>query len=99
MVINAKVDIYGESYPGEGNADIFMNGRHIAGYWKRGGYTKGTEASFKVKYSGKTYTQSWLQENMASRTVFYDENGEEIQFQVGKTFIVQCPLEKPVTYE
>lgn len=60
-------------FKGEGNADIFMNGRHIAGYWKRLG--------------------------MNQRTVFFDENGSEIQFQQGKTFIVQMNTEKEVSYE
>ena len=61
------------SFDGEGNAEIFMNGRHIAGYWKRLG--------------------------MNQRTVFYDENGQEIQFQRGTTFIVQMNTEKEVIYE
>ncbi len=62
-----------DGYPGEGNAEIFMNGRHIAGYWKR--------------------------EGMNTRTVFYDENGQEIAFQRGKTMIVQLPLEKGCSYK
>ena len=49
----------------EGNADIFMGGKHIAGYWKR--------------------------ENMESRTVFYDADGNEIQLQRGKTLISVVP--------
>ncbi|NLE93878.1 MAG: hypothetical protein GX599_07745, partial [Chloroflexi bacterium] len=46
---------------GEGNADIFFGGRHIAGYWVR--------------------------RDLQSRTIFYDENGQEIQLQRGKTWI------------
>ena len=60
-------------FPGEGNAEIFMNGRHIAGYWKRLG--------------------------MNQRTVFYDEHGQEIEFQRGSTYIVQVNTEKEVFYE
>ena len=45
-----------------GNADIFMGGVHIKGYWQR--------------------------EDMASRTVFYGEDGQEIELQRGKTLIV-----------
>lgn len=46
---------------GQGNAEIFQNGRYIPGYWVR--------------------------ENALARTVFYDQNGEEIKLQRGKTFI------------
>ena len=45
-----------------GNADIFMGGVHIKGYWQR--------------------------DDMASRTVFYGEDGQEIELQRGKTLIV-----------
>jgi len=60
-------------HPGEGNADIFMCGRHISGYWKR--------------------------EGMNTRTVFYDENGQEISLQRGKTMIIQLPLDRECYYE
>lgn len=46
---------------GEGNADIFMGGRHIAGYWVREGTTE--------------------------RTIFFDQDGNEIRLQRGKTWI------------
>lgn len=46
---------------GEGNADIFMGGQYIPGYWVR--------------------------ESLEARTVFYDQDGEEIRLQRGKTFI------------
>ncbi len=59
--------------PAGGNAEIFMNGRHIAGYWYRDG--------------------------LKSRTVFYDENGNEIPMQRGRTMIIQLPYEKVCTYE
>lgn len=59
---------------GEGNADIFMGGRHIPGYWVR-------EAS-------------------DARTVFYDQNGQEIRLQRGKTFInITTDRSTAVTYE
>ena len=45
-----------------GNADIFMGGVHVKGYWQR--------------------------DDMASRTVFYGEDGQEIELQRGKTLIV-----------
>ena len=61
-----------DGYSGAGNADIVMNGRHIAGYWKRDG--------------------------MNTRTVFYDAEGKEIQFQRGTTMIVQLPLENKCSY-
>ena len=58
---------------GEGNADIFMGGRYIAGYWKH--------------------------DSAQSRTVFYDENGDEIQLQRGKTFISIVPADVVVSYK
>ena len=58
---------------GAGNADIFMGGRYIAGYWKH--------------------------DSAQSRTVFYDENGDEIQLQRGKTFISIVPTDVVVSYK
>lgn len=58
---------------GEGNADIFMGGKYIAGYWKRA--------------------------DASSRTVFYDDQGNEIALQRGKTFISIIPAETTVSYE
>ena len=47
---------------GEGNADYFMGGKHIAGVWKR--------------------------DDENSRTVFYGEDGQEIELQRGRTLII-----------
>ena len=58
---------------GEGNADFFMGGVHVAGYWKRA--------------------------DMASRTVFYGPDGNEMPLQRGKTLIVVIPPEKSVSYK
>ena len=58
---------------GEGNADIFIGGRHIAGYWKR---TKADE-----------------------RTVFYDDQGKEIELQRGRTLISILDFSKGVSYK
>lgn len=58
---------------GEGNADFFMGGVHIAGYWKR--------------------------DDMASRTVFYGPDGNEIELQRGTTFVSIIPTETKVSYE
>lgn len=59
---------------GKGNADIFMGGKHIAGYWVR--------------------------ESMESRTVFYDQDGQEIRLQRGKTFInITADRSTKVSYE
>ncbi len=57
---------------GSGNADIFMGGRYIAGYWMRTG--------------------------MDQRTVFFDENGNELKLQRGKTFISMIDYSTQVTY-
>lgn len=58
---------------GEGNADFFMGGVHVAGYWKR--------------------------EDMASRTVYYGPDGNEMPLQRGKTLIIVIPQEKEVSYQ
>lgn len=57
---------------GEGNADYFMNGQRLPGYWKR--------------------------DDMTSRTVYYDVNGNEMQLQRGTTLIILLPLDCSVSY-
>jgi len=57
---------------GSGNADIFIGGRYIPGYWMRTG--------------------------MDQRTVFFDQNGNELKLQRGKTFISIMDYSIPVTY-
>ncbi len=57
---------------GSGNADIFMGGRYIPGYWMRTG--------------------------MNQRTVFFDQDGNEIKLQRGKTFISITDYKTAVTY-
>ncbi len=57
---------------GSGNADIFLGGRYIPGYWVRTG--------------------------MNQRTVFFDQDGNEIQLQRGKTFISMLDYGTNVTY-
>ena len=57
---------------GSGNADIFIGGRYIPGYWMRTG--------------------------MNQRTVFFDQNGNELKLQRGKTFISILDYRVPVTY-
>ena len=57
---------------GKGNADIFIGGRYIPGYWVR--------------------------ESMESPTVFFDDQGNEIQLTRGKTFIAHFPPESLLTY-
>lgn len=47
---------------GEGNADFFMNGVHVEGYWVR--------------------------DDVNKRTVFFDKDGNEMQFQRGQSWIV-----------
>ena len=59
---------------GEGNADIFTGGRHIAGYWVR--------------------------KDLQSRTIFYDQDGQEIRLQRGKTWInITTERSTKVVYE
>lgn len=57
---------------GQGNADIFIGGRYIPGYWVR--------------------------ESIESPTVFFDDQGKEIQLTRGKTFIAHFPPESLLTY-
>jgi len=57
---------------GEGNADIFIGGRYIAGYWVR--------------------------ESADDPTIYYDDQGNEIQLTRGKTFIAQFPPDCLLTF-
>jgi hypothetical protein len=57
---------------GSGNADIFIGGRYIPGYWMRTG--------------------------MNQRTVFFDQDGNELKLQRGRTFISIIDYSTPVTY-
>ena len=57
---------------GEGNADIFIGGRYIAGYWVR--------------------------ESKDDPTIYYDDQGNEIQLTRGKTFIAQFPPDCLLTF-
>lgn len=56
---------------GQGTAEIFQNGKYIRGTWVR---------SHSAKEADDFDSQS-------ARLVFLDENGEEIELKVGKTFI------------
>ena len=57
---------------GKGNADIFIGGRYIPGYWVR--------------------------ESQDDPTVFYDDQGNEIQLSRGKTFIAHMPSDCLLTF-
>ncbi|MCL1854303.1 MAG: DUF3048 domain-containing protein [Clostridia bacterium] len=57
---------------GQGNADIFIGGRYIPGYWVR--------------------------KDVDEPTVFYDDQGNEIQLTRGKTFIAHFPPESLCTF-
>jgi hypothetical protein len=57
---------------GSGNADIFMGGRYMKGFWMRTG--------------------------MNQRTVFFDQDGNELKLQRGKTFISIVDDSVPVSY-
>lgn len=57
---------------GQGNADIFISGRYIPGYWVR--------------------------TSIADPTVFYDDQGNELVLNRGKTFIAQFPPEARCTF-
>ncbi len=57
---------------GQGNADIFIGGRYIAGYW--------------------------IRLSQDDPTVYYDDQGNEIQLTRGKTFIAQLPPDCLLTF-
>lgn len=57
---------------GKGNADIFIGGRYIPGYWVR--------------------------ESTDGPTVFYDDQGNELQLTRGKTYIAHLPPESLCTF-
>lgn len=69
---NNRKDMPDMQSVGQGNADIFIGGRYIAGYWIRSG--------------------------MTDPTVFYDDQGNELQLTPGKTFIAHLPPESRLTY-
>ena len=57
---------------GKGNADIFIGGRYIPGYWVR--------------------------ESIKSPTIYFDDQGNELQFTRGKTYIAHFPSESLCTF-
>lgn len=57
---------------GQGNADIFIGGRYIPGYWVR--------------------------RSTSEPTIYFDNQGNELQFTRGKTFIAHFPPESLLTY-
>ncbi len=57
---------------GKGNADIFIGGRYIPGYW--------------------------IRESLEDPTIYYDDQGNEIQLSRGKTFIAQLPPDCILTF-
>ncbi len=58
---------------GKGNADIFIGGRYIPGYWVRN--------------------------SQDDPTVYYDDQGNEIQLSRGKTFVAQMPPDCLLTFD
>lgn len=58
---------------GQGNADIFIGGRYIPGYWVR--------------------------KSVEEPTIFFDDQGNELQLTRGKTFIAHFPPESLLTFQ
>lgn len=58
---------------GKGNADIFIAGRYIPGYWVR--------------------------EDVSSPTIFFDDQGNQLELTRGKTYIAHFPPESLLTYQ
>lgn len=56
---------------GQGTADIFQNGKYIRGSWVR---------------SNDSHTADEVA-SQSARMVFYDDNGEELEMMIGKTYI------------
>lgn len=57
---------------GNGNADIFIGGRYIPGYW--------------------------VCTDVGQRTIFFDQDGNELQLQRGKTYIAMMSADTEVIY-
>ena len=49
--------------------------------------------------NGRHISGGWYREGINVRTVFYDENGEEVALQPGRTMIIQLPFENACSYE
>ena len=66
---------------GQGTAEIFQNGKYIRGTWARGASSQPEDRSVA---------------DLASRMVFFDDEGNELELKVGKTFIQIVPNEQSV---
>ena len=65
---------------GQGTAEIFQNGKYIRGTWVR---------TDSAKNADEVASQS-------ERMIFFDDNGEELEMMVGKTFIQIVNNDYPV---
>ena len=54
--------------------------------YSRGNYTGGGQA--EIFQNGRHITGAWYRDSLYSRLIFLDDQGNELQFQRGKTFIV-----------
>ena len=52
----------------------------------------------EIFMGGRYIPGYWVRSNMDDRTVYYDENGDEIQLQRGKTYIAMADTDIPVIY-
>ena len=66
---------------GQGTAEIFQDGKYIRGTWARGASSSPDANNLS---------------DLASRMVFFDDMGNELEFKVGKTFIQIEPNEQAV---
>ena len=90
IVVHTQIDYFNnvKSRPiirlvGQGTADIFQNGKWIRGTWVRGRPSAGNPETGEVAGATAIFDHA----NQASRMVFLDERGEEVELQRGPTFI------------
>ena len=67
---------------GQGVAEIFQNGKYIRGYWARA--------------SKQGNADQLNAADLASRMIFYDDQGNELALKKGKTFIQIESIDQPV---
>lgn len=60
--------------------------------------TSGTGAA-DIFIGGRYIAGAWSRANAQARTIFHDENGEEIAFHRGKTWIIQADVDTDVSFE
>ena len=75
--------------------ELKFNGKASAPLLKEVG-----EGNADIFTGGRYIAGYWVRESVSSRTIFYDDKGEEIRLQRGKTFInLVCDRGTQLSYE